>query len=97
MLVKLFAGWGKLGTANGVAVPESVYVLRGRYARTTGCFRSALPSSIMEALVCPLPLPLCIFLDVHGQLWHSFQGHSPSGGLLNVISMWQHAQAQPSG
>ncbi|CAK0786710.1 hypothetical protein CVIRNUC_009924 [Coccomyxa viridis] len=28
----LLEGWGKLGTADGVAVPESVYVLRGRYA-----------------------------------------------------------------
>ena len=25
-------GWGKLGTSDGVALPESVYVLRGRYA-----------------------------------------------------------------
>ena len=41
--------------------------------RTTGCFRSALPSSIMEALVCPSPLLLCIFLHVHGQIVHSVQ------------------------
>ena len=42
--------------------------------RTTGCSRSALSSSIMEALVCPSPLPLCIFLHVHGQTGHSFKG-----------------------
>ena len=27
-----WAGWGQLGTVKGIAVPEDVYVLRGRYA-----------------------------------------------------------------
>ena len=44
--------------------------------RTTGCSRSALPSSIMEALVCPSPLSLCIFLDLPGQIGHSVQGRT---------------------
>ena len=28
----MWAGWGHLGTVGGAAVPEEVYVLRGRYA-----------------------------------------------------------------
>ena len=37
---------------------------------TTGSFRGVLPSSIMEALVCPSPLCLCTTLDRHSQFGH---------------------------
>ena len=54
-----------------MAVPESVYVLRGRYAPHDWLFPQCAAVVHHGGAGVPLSFPPCIFVDVHGQIRHS--------------------------